>query len=164
MAARKLKTPPRDTQNTMFCGAYCLMAITGKTHEQACRTIRRANGWPQSRPIKGLWNVELVKAFKYTGERLTLHHRFLGKIKHEKLAQGDGEAPTLAKWLRDRRGEDLHQTYLIVLSTHFVIVSGNQFIDTYTREPVKVDDAPHRRALVQEVWRIGGERRYPLKK
>lgn len=60
MSRRKLKTPDVQSSKTIvYCGAFSLMAITGKSHEQAKATLCKANRWRKGKVIKGLWVTEL---------------------------------------------------------------------------------------------------------
>lgn len=150
MSRRKLKEPKVPAGDLAYCGAFSLMAVTGKSLAAARKNIREANSWSSSHRIRGLYTHELVASFRQCGikiERQRLGHRRDYKI-------GQPVRPTLTEWLNNRPAELKRSMCLVVLTDHFVMVNGNQFIDTYTKVPVKCDDAPHRRARVLEVWKI----------
>jgi len=140
MNNRELYIPDtRASKTRVFCGAFTIMALTGRSHEQVKDRLREVNDWSTSKRIMGMWTWEVTNALRSYGIANT----------QKKYAKKD--RPTLAKWLRDRRGEQVHNCYLITLTHHYVLVNGNQFIDTFTQEPVHVDDCPHRCARIKFV-------------
>jgi hypothetical protein len=143
---RNLKTPEtrKAGECIIFCGAFSLMAITGKTHDQAKRSIRRANGWTKSKRVMGLRTTALLRTFRHCGYKT---HTIIDDY-HVK------NKITMKEWINSRTAEQKNQCFLINITEHFVIINGNSFIDTYTGVPVKLDDAPHQRCKVVSVHRI----------
>lgn len=148
MSRRKLRTPDKEGRK-VYCGPFSLMAVTGWSLNQCMRRIRKANKWDPKREIKGMWNTEIERTLKAAGIPISKTTYVKGSFMH-------ADPPTLTKWLRDRSAADKRAMYLVTLTGHFVVVNGNEFIDTFSVTPVKVDDCPHRRARVHEVFRIGG--------
>jgi len=147
MSTRKLYTPSsrHDDGTNVYCAPFCLMAITGKTPEQAYRSIRKATNRYHGRAIKGMPMADIVRTFKHCGYNMEFMHKLRDKT------------PTLAQWVRERTAEERRQTFLIASTTHVFIVSGNTFIDTRSKGQVKIDDAPHRRTRIESYFRITGK-------
>lgn len=152
MSRRKLKTPSVPAGEKAYCGPFALMAVTGLSLAAARKHICRANGWQEGRRIAGLYESELVNAFRSAGipiNRYRLRSKDGGAIRWKR------DFPTFTRWLNQRTGEEKRAMFLVALTGHYVMVNGNDFIDNHTRELVKLDDAPHRRARVRAVYKIG---------
>lgn len=153
MSRRKLRTPVVPTGDKAWCGPFSLMAVTGLSLEAARRHIRKANGWDDNHRIRGLYTNELAAGFRSAGVPIQ-QQRLLSKDREPIRWKRD--YPTFTAWLNNRRGDEIRAMFLVVLTDHFVVVNGNEFIDTFTLKPVKLDDCPHRRSRVKRVFRIGG--------
>jgi len=63
--------------------------------------------------------------------------------------------PTLARWLKDSESWRNNDIYLIVTSSHFLMVSGNQIVDNQLRFPRNLDQVRHyRRAKIHDCYCI----------
>jgi hypothetical protein len=54
------------------------------------------------------------------------------------------------RWLKAPRNDD--QIWLVELTSHYVIVQGDWFIDNHTNHKVHTAYAPHQRAQVKRAW------------
>jgi len=145
MSRRQLKTPDtKSSKKAVFCGAFSIMALTGKSHDEVHAGLCKANNWHPNISIRGLLNSDLLRGLRHFGLNPV-------KVAHYRWSK---DRPTLARWIDERRGEEKHHCYLIHITGHYVVINGNEFIDTFTRVAVKLDDCPHRRARVVNVWRI----------
>ena len=64
------------------------------------------------------------------------------------------EDSTFARWLRERKPDEVNAKYLVLLTGHWVAVKGRKMIDTYTKTPTFIRRAPHRRKRVKLAIRI----------
>lgn len=133
------------TGRNRFCGPAALSTVSGFSTDECARVIRDCHFARHARSrggVKGTSTFEMMEAFRALGY-------FLGRTIRPKV---DGKRPTLAAWLRSRT--DRRATFLVMITGHWVVVRGNKFCDSFTREPVNLSKAPHRRCRVVCVRRI----------
>ena len=68
-----------------------------------------------------------------------------------KLGHGARKCPTFAEWCRTKRNPQ--RTYLVLLTGHFVAVSGDKFYDTL-QGPLYLDQAKGKKARVRVVIEV----------
>jgi hypothetical protein len=160
----KLHAINHDLKTTLWCGLAAMATITGKPTSE-CRdmvsAIRRKQPWtePGTRiAIKGIHTTELRLALEKSGfNTTTVFHRPF-------MVSPVGNLPTLARYLRERQKPEMSELLLITCGNHFVVVKGRKLIDNYTKEPVWIRQAPHRRkrvSLVVSIRRSQGQNPQP---
>lgn len=128
-----------------WCGPSALAAITGKSVvevEDAILAYRKRNPPPRrNRGHRGrvvsMWWSEVEPVCKALGWRVI-----------ENLRHGN---PTFAAWRRTRSGIG---PYLVLITGHFVAVSGHWFVDSNNREPIPATKYRHQRTRVKRVARL----------
>ena len=130
-----------------WCGPTAIAAITGVPAEEVERLIlehRKTNPVPKrrlvgakGRPVKTMWSSEVVPIMAKLGWRCT---------------KAEWCRETFAGWQRRTAGK--RGTYIILVTSHFVAVSGRWFTDTHKRTPVRLTEAPHKRKRVQWAWQF----------
>ncbi len=138
LSEAKFKDTPRHT----FCGPYAVSAITGKPVEDIEDTLNRRRGKMSGTKIVTTYNTELRLTMCSLGFRATLIYNNMGPSR---------KSPTLAKWLRERCGPETTATYLVLVTGHWIAVKGRKMVDTWTKKPIFIGKAPHRRKRVQVV-------------
>jgi len=136
----KLYKPQRldGSRRGIFCGPYCVAAITGASYETIRAHINRARGRPPNTAVKGTDWLDLdfaLSCLGYTGNKYPVLDK-----------------PTLAQWLKDRP----RRHYVLVgVTGHWMLVAGNRVMDTRTGDAsVSLKDAPGRRSRVHKVYTI----------
>lgn len=133
---------------SVYCGPAAVMALTGKTHAQAQRAFNRIRRHAKDHyRVRSATTGEIVKVLLNAGVEVTRTHNY-SHISTRKR-------PTFARWLRERQYEEVRGCFVVLVTGHVMVVRGNEFIDNFTKEPVKVDDAPHRRTRVQSAYWVG---------
>lgn len=151
MGKRKLFTPPtaHEDGSHIKCAPTVMMAVTGKTPEQVYRSISNAGVNTKWIRTRGMYMHEITQSFNHMGYatiRVPINHLYDGT-----------KAPTMAKWIRERKGSERHNTYLLYTHDHVMLVSGNQFVDTASKGIVHLDDAPRRRSRIIAVHELRGK-------
>lgn len=139
-----------DYRAGLWCGIAALATITGRPTSECRAAIIAARGdhrgFGTVHHVTGIHNWELRKAFTLLGyDTLTCRT-------HEHLPMK--ERPTLAQFLRGRTIGLRAEMVVVCITGHYVTVKGRSFVDNFTREPINVKDAPHRRARVETAWMI----------
>lgn len=139
-----LYTVEKRTPGRVYCGPFCVMSITGLPHETIRAAINARRGRPYNKPVMGTHEQELRESLFDLGWFAWTCYEY-----------GRNEGPTLASWLRLTHGKrEMTAYYLIQLSHHWVLVAGMRFVDTYSKHPVSLSDAPWRRAKVKSVLAV----------
>lgn len=127
----------------VYCGPYAMAALTGLTVDYIEEQInhRRKKNPDASVKWTNGWDLE----FAGTQAKLSM-----GEI--EPLYE---ENKTFARWLRERKPDEVNAKYLVLVTNHWVAVEGRKMIDTYTKTPTFIRRAPHRRKRVRVIIRIG---------
>ena len=130
----------------IYCGPTAIMAITGKEYPEVQAACNSNRFRKPTAPILGLDTSALRGALYDLGYRATK----LSSIEGE-----DYKGKTIAKVLRERKDKRYFKQPIIIMTrNHYVTVLGRKFIDSHTREPVWIKQAPHRRARVKQIYLI----------
>jgi hypothetical protein len=126
-------------QERPFCGPVAAAALTGTSVDEIVPLIQIYRN-----PVRSTYLHELNFVFRHLGYRLSV------------TAKPDTiNPPTLAVWERQRTRWEFERPLLVALTDHWTAINGNWFPDTYTgRIPVRLSDAPRRRALVRGVYAL----------
>ena len=128
---------------TAFCGPTAIAAITGATPEDVERLViayRKTMPPPRrsmpkrGRPVSTMWLNEIAPIMGKLGWTL-IDHR-----------QAHCQRVTFAQWQRETRGK--RGTSVVLVTGHFVAVSGDWFVDSCNRNPIPLSKAPLRRKRV----------------
>jgi hypothetical protein len=119
-----------------YCGPAAISIIAGIDTTRAARLLRMVSG---KKMICGIHNDQLTAALKRLGYEL----------RPRKFHPGI----TFANWFRgiDR---DPSWFYLVCSGHHYSIVQGDKYCCGQTVKVVPVEDAPHRRARMGELWTV----------
>lgn len=141
----KLSIPKqRENKKRWYCGPFAISVITGAGFEQVRSVSNSVANRPLNQGICGMseWNV--LKALQELGFWTQLAYKWHNKDYQKKL--------TFKEWLKRDRADCI---YLVVLTGHYVVVKGNQFIDNHSKHIVGVNYAPWQRKRVLEAYRVG---------
>jgi hypothetical protein len=144
-----LRDVVNDTKSRAFCGPTAVAAIVGEPVSlvrDAFRFARCGAGWvkyDRAPAIMGTTHREVqlaLELFGFTGYWQTIPDK-----------------PTLAAFLETREGRMRTYPCIVNVTHHWVVVSGWQFCDTFSKGMVvEADEAPRRRARVKKVFLING--------
>lgn len=134
----KLHKIKHDLKTTLWCGPAALATLTGLPTSRIMSVLRAVTG---RRTVKGIYNSDLLKA----GAALGLEFFDL------KVPFGD---MTLARWTAENKNHLKGIPHIINVTGHYVTVCGGSFVDNWTKRPVRLKKAPHRRCRVQRVWAV----------
>lgn len=146
MKKLKLHIPKqREAGKRWYCGPFAIGAITGEGFTRVRSVSNDVAGRPLNQGICGMSEWNMCKALQELGYWTQLHY---------KSAYGDDyrKQITFKEWLRRDRDDSF---YLVVLTDHYVVVKGDQFIDNHSKHIVGVNYAPWQRKRVLEVYRVG---------
>ena len=137
----------------LWCGPAALSAISGKPASICQAAIAVERGSP-TKIVRGVHHWEMCQALKTLGYNTIIENKFpsapYGFPKEKRL--------TVAALLRTRKDwavTDPGKTmYLITAGHHYMVVKGKKFVDSFTRTPTWIRQAPHRRKRVLRVWRV----------
>ena len=138
----KLHLPKKRAKGRWYCGPHAIGAITGESFETVRAAINRYRGRAPNIGVTGMHSHEGKAALNYLGYDLDKRY-------HAMYGPGEGP-PTFKQWLKRPRNED--QIWLVELTTHYVIVQGDWFIDNHTEGKTHVAYAPHQRARVKRAY------------
>jgi len=166
-----MKLKPVTTLNgeTTWCGPAVISSITGfpvalivrvikdqriqrgDGYTERVIDIRDEDGWmvdqksiDVERPVKGTGWYEVNKCLLHYGYQLT-------RSKNKPLSH-NSNPPTIARWLKTRK--DRNEMNLVSAGNHRQLIKGVKFVDSFTKVPVFIRKAPHRRARVKSVWKV----------
>jgi hypothetical protein len=137
------------TEGGAFCGPTAVAAVTGVKPERveelvlAWRAIHKppTRGCrSKQRPVTTMWSSEMEPILNRLGWRVT-------RVRHDYTRH----AQTFAAW---QRGRDREATYILLVTGHFVAVSGRWFADSHHRTPIRLTQAPNRRKRVLWVFQV----------
>lgn len=138
-----------DTKSRAFCGPTAVASITGEKVSRvrdAYRLVRHGPGWPNLPRAPAIMRAPLseteqvLRLFGYVG----VWHEVAGR-------------PTLAAYLKGRTGVERTHPCVVLVTRHYVAVSGWLFCDTFSKGlVVDADAAPQPRKRVQKVFVITG--------
>ncbi len=134
----KLHTVSSKRTNRIYCGPAAISAVSGRSIECAESWINYYRNARLDKVVVGSYSTELIAALHELGYRSKRTEVYDSK-----------NSPTLAAWLRKRSNRNA--MVIVVLTSHFVVVKGNKFVDNFTMNPVFIRKAPHRRSRVKEI-------------
>lgn len=147
LAGHRLRDAVNDTKSRAFCGPTVVAAITGEPVSRvrdAFRFVRYGSAWTSRRrspPIMGTYTYEIQRVLRLFGYVGAWH-----KV---------GGRPTLAAYLNERTGLQRTHPCVVLVTGHYVAVSGWLFCDTFSEgQVVDADTAPGRRKRVKQVFVI----------
>lgn len=129
-------------KNSGYCGPSAACLITGIRYTEATAVIREISG---KRSVKGMTTGLMARTMAALGWPMRC-------VEHDP----DGRR-TFARWLRERKPEQLQATYILVVgrtSGHFVVVQGRKGGDSFSRGPVWLSDMKWRRRPVTQVFEV----------
>ena len=139
-------TPLRTSKSRhTWCGPYAAAVFMRQHYDAAyevclCHTFRGK--------ITGMSNKLMKTVMGANGIYMTLHYcRDVGSYARQN--------PTLAAWLKTR---DRKKTYLVNITGHYIVVSGDKTIDNQSGEWHSVRKSKHRRKRVGYAWEIKAPR------
>lgn len=136
-----------------FCGPTAIAAITGHSPAHVERVIlsNRATHLTQGRRFRGFrgsdskrvrmtWSTEIAPALEALGWRASM-------VDHQTAR------PTFSAW--QHKARDQHATYVVLITGHFVAVSGEWLADTTYRTPVRLSTVQkYQRRRVVMAWLV----------
>ena len=125
-----------DGKRTLWCGPAAIAAVTGHPTSVISQILREDRG----HPTKGVFHGELFRAMRRLG------------YKWVKTVRPTVKKMTLARFAAEHKEDFATQPLIVALSSHYVVLAGNRFVDSGTKDPVWISSAPHRRSIVQEAW------------
>lgn len=138
----KLHTPKqRGKGKRWYCGPFAFAAITGYSFEDTREVLNWNMGRPHNTGICGIENGTMLKALNAEGFKPSLR---------EDLSY---TRETFAQWLK-RFDRLKSAVYLLELTSHYVLVQDDWFIDNHSKHKVHISQAPWKRKRVLKVWKI----------
>ena len=134
----------REAGKRWYCGPFALAAITGKGFTEVRTLVHTLSGRKITQGITGMSEYRICQALNESGYWTRLAYKWHNKDYQKKI--------TFKEWLRRDRDDSF---YLVVLTDHYVVVKGNQFIDNHSKHIVGVNYAPWQRKRVLEAYRVG---------
>lgn len=144
MRKQKLSIPKQRDKGRWYCGPFAIAAITGESFTEVRAVANRVVKRPDNKGITGMSEWRLCKTLQELGFWTKLNFKWLDNPGAKKIV--------FKEWLKKERDNSF---YLVVLTGHFVVVKGDQFIDNHSKHPVHVNFAPWQRKQVYEVYRVG---------
>jgi hypothetical protein len=160
-----MKLKPVTTLNgeTTWCGPSVISSITGFPVALIVRVIKdqrtkrgvghfeklHPDGWGKTikveRRVQGTYAQEVNECLKHFGYRIVLTETNVPNTYN-------GNPPTIARWLKTRK--DRNEMNLVSAGHHWQLIKGVKFVDSFTKVPVFIRKAPHRRARVKDVYKV----------
>lgn len=125
-----------------YCGPTAIALLTGVPYRKIEKMIRRKRGASAKNvngayiPIKGTYNREVLEILKQLGC---------------KTAPVKNAEQTLGQFVDDQR---FSGTYLIEVTSHFMVCEGGSVADTTYLQPIPIEDYPRRTRKVRQAWRV----------
>ena len=141
----------KQADKNRYCGPAAISAVTGQTTGEVARLIRKYTG--RSR-VTGTGPSDLRAVFRNVQIDMQVHYDswlyWTAKFKH------NGQAPTLAAWLKKtrpiRKSADI---FLILTTNHWQVVQGNRIVCSQLGEPTRVSsNRVKRRQRVRQVYTL----------
>lgn len=132
----------KEGRGRIYCGPFCMVAVTGEPYPKVRAAINASRGREHNAPVMGTGAHTLRDAFHQLGWRMWNTHEY-----------GKNEGPTLAAWLKSGLRDKAHYC-LVELTHHWVLIAGTRFVDTHTKQPVALSEAPWRRARVHRAFAV----------
>lgn len=115
---------------------------TGVQYTDATAVIREISG---KRSVKGVSTALMARTMAALGWTM------------RRVGYDPAGTRTFARWLRERKPEQLQATYILVVGrsgTHYVVVQGRKGGDSFSRGPVWLSEMKWRRRPVTEVYEV----------
>lgn len=145
----KLKPINHDLPGILWCGPAALSAVTGRPTSEIHAAIKAVRY--SERAVRGVHPRTLEKAAALLGVQL---ERILDYTFPLPGSFYRSTPPTVAKFLRDHRAVVRNEVIILGLTSHYITVSGNSFVDNQVKTPILLRDAPGRRCRVEQVWKV----------
>jgi len=153
-----LHIPPTRAKHT-WCGPYAVAAATGVAVEVVEEKINERRLKPPTASIGKASANELHAVLSELGYKKA--SMIVGSGLKDRSPSGTS-LPTLAAWLKRRRGDEMKMTYIVLITGHFVAVRGRKITCSQTREVRFLKSAPGRRMRVRCVINIGERTKAPI--
>lgn len=133
-----------DNKSKLWCGPAAIAAITGYSTSEITRTARSISGRPQ-----------------ITGMSRGLLQQVMERLGYQQVRELHPCKMTLAAFSRAHSADFASHPMTVGVTNHWIVLAGRRFVDNFTRDPVWLTDAPHRRATVKWAcsWRKVSEAR-----
>jgi len=146
-----MKLRPVKTLNgeRTFCCPSVISAITGFTVALICAVINRHR---LERRESTRIDVGGMHFYEVNDCLRTYGYEAVPTEKNKPFHVDPDRRPTIAKWLKQR--DDRNELNLVDAGNHYQLIKGVKFVDSFTKVPVFIRKAPHRRSRVASVWKI----------
>jgi hypothetical protein len=154
-----LKPVPRGANS--YCGPAAIAALTGLTTGEAARQIRRLTG---QRYVKGADIGSVLGVLRRNGiasdlllppSRSPRNIQYAAYDRVLNLWDSPKTIGQLCSGAFDTLRHD-YPAYLVLVTMHYIVVSGDRFVDNHHREPLHVVRMPNKR---RRIVRLVGCRR-----
>ena len=145
-----MKLRPVKTLNgeRTFCGPSVISAITGFPVALICEVINRHR---LERRESTRIDVGGMHFYEVNDCLRTYGYKALPTEMNVPLFF-NGSKPTIARWIKQRK--DRNELNLVDAGNHYQLIKGVKFVDSFTKVPVFIRKAPHRRSRGASVWKI----------
>lgn len=148
-----------------YCGPAVVSAFTGIPTQKAAELLRQAGG---RSVIKASSELEVTQALSRCGLQADRLHTGRRTPPRGWPSDVRGRVPELPAtlgqllsarftWLRER-----YRGLVVVVTGHFLAVSGDWVVDTYHRAPTHVGDVGRKKRRVRKIYGVSGEPSLPI--
>lgn len=124
-----------DNKSKLWCGPAAIAAVTGHPTSVITALLREIRGGP----VKGIHNYQLIDAMRRLGYAPKQQVSVSGRC-------------SLAEFARQQGALFATTPMIVQVTGHYVVLAGRRMVDSHTRRPVWISDAPHRRKAVNVAW------------
>ena len=135
-----LYVPPKRTPG-WYCGPFALAVLSGLSFEKIRAIINHHKGRRTNAGVRITTNEQLILSAKDVGFELKEFRHFSSTSR-----------PTLAAYVKSRSYDERSIPLLVWVTSHYVIIHGERFIDNHTKEWVDINKTPWRRKRVITVY------------
>ena len=121
-------------KHNRYCGPYALSHVIGCSTGAAAEVVREVG---KRKVIKGVYHYEIWSVL-----------RRAGMIEADTGLIRKGDRPTLAAWLKGKRGR-----WIVAVTGHYIVVDGRKIYDN-NHQGVPKKDWKGRRKRVWRAWKI----------
>jgi hypothetical protein len=137
----KTHLPPKRAKGRWYCGPYAIGVVTGASFEDVRAAVNDRRNRPANTGVCYMYDYEIDAALGNLGCGMD---KVYGEgVKKNRI--------TLKSWLKRPRNEG--HVYIVVLTSHFVVVTDDWLIDNHTNGKVNIAYAPHLRSKVKAVYK-----------
>lgn len=128
-----------DNKSKLWCGPAVIAAVTGYPTSTITTMLREESGRRKiTGTTSGMMRAVLLRlGFEMDGIMSFRHKR-----------------TTLAQFATEFRDHFAGTPHVVNVTGHWVVLAGKRFVDSRTKDPVWISDAPRRRAVVKFAWRV----------